>query len=558
MRPSPSHRPFVARSQTGLTLVLLAVAATLPTPARAHFLWLAAERHQGKPTVRAFLSETPDPDSPALLKHIERTRVTAGNEILSWSRDKDTFKVNLPQPSPQVVDGFCDLGLITRKGESFRLLYTARAQFGPTTGPEPASAEHLRVRLVAVEGRPPVVEVTFNGRAAAGAVVKVFPDEGDTVEKKTDDRGRVDCAGVAEGKAGLLVKWVDTKRGEHEGKPYGEVRYYATLTVGPVSSESKAAAKSAAFAPFALMPEGVNSFGGAVLGNWLYVYGGHTGKMHKYSRETAAKHFRRLNLCDRMTWEELPCGPALQGVTLVSHGGRLYRIGGMSPHNPPGEPRDLVSIADFARFDPESKKWTDLPPLPTPRSTHDAVVVGDKIYVIGGWWMKGGDSNNAVFLDTAVVFDSARAGAEWESLPAPPFRRRALAVGAVDGKVYAIGGLTEDGKVVKSVDIYDPEARTWSRGPDVPGSKRQGFAPSAFGVGGKLYVNGVDGQVLRLSGTGDRWEIAGKLAMPRLTHRLLPGIANDLLAVGGSSAGAPIQLIESIPLGDASHSQSRL
>ena len=71
-------------------------------------------------------------------------------------------------------------------------------------------------------------------------------------------------------------------------------------------------------------------------------------------------------------------------------------------------------------------------------------------------------------------------------------------------------------------------------------------------------MNGVDGQVLRLSGTGDRWEIAGKLAMPRLTHRLLPGIANDLLAVGGSSAGAPIQLIESIPLGDASHSQSRL
>ena len=261
-----------------------------------------------------------------------------------------------------------------------------------------------------------MVEVTFNGRAVAGAVVKVFPDEGDTVEKKTDDRGRVDCAGVAEGKAGLLVKWVDTKRGEHEGKPYGEVRYYATLTVGPVSSESKAAAKSAAFAPFALMPEGVNSFGGAVLGNWLYVYGGHTGKMHKYSRETAAKHFRRLNLCDRMTWEELPCGPALQGVTLVSHGGRLYRIGGMSPHNPPGEPRDLVSIADFARFDPESKKWTDLPPLPTPRSTHDAVVVGDKIYVIGGWWMKGGDSNNAVFLDTAVVFDL---GTRWSRMGEP-------------------------------------------------------------------------------------------------------------------------------------------
>ena len=112
--------------------------------------------------------------------------------------------------------------------------------------------------------------------------------------------------------------------------------------------------------------------------------------------------------------------------------------------------------------------------------------------------------------------------------------------------MYAIGGLTEEGKVVKSVDIYDPAARTWSRGPTCPAAS-QGFAASAFDVGGTLYVNGVDGQVLRLSGTGDRWEVAGKLTA-RLTHRLLPGIANDLLAVGGSVAGAPIPSIESFPL----------
>ena len=87
--------------------------------------------------------------------------------------------------------------------------------------------------------------------------------------------------------------------------------------------------------------------------------------------------------------------------------------------------------------------------------------MGDRIYVIGGWSMNGGDSTSAEFLDTALVFDLARPGAGWEKLPAPPFRRRALAVGAIDGKVYAIGGLTEDGKVVKSVDHLR------SRGSDV-------------------------------------------------------------------------------------------
>ena len=112
----------------------------------------------------------------------------------------------------------------------------------------------------------------------------------------------------------------------------------------------------------------------------------------------------------------------------------------------------------------------------------------------------------------------------------------ALAVGAVDGKVYAIGGLTEDGKVVKSVDIYDPVTRTWSRGPELPGAKHQGFAPSAFEVGGKLYLNGGDGPVLRLGEGGDRWDVAGKLT-PRLTHRLLPGIANDLWPSAAASRG---------------------
>ncbi len=294
-----------------------------------------------------------------------------------------------------------------------------------------------------------------------------------------------------------------------------------------------------------------------MLGDRLYVYGGHTGKMHKYSRETVSTHFRRLNLRDRATWEELPSGPPLQGVTLMAHDDRLYRIGGMAPHNAPGQPQDLVSVADVARFDPESKTWTPLPSLPAPRSTHDSVVVGDKIYVIGGWSMNGGDSANSDFVDSALVFDLARAGAGWEKLPDPPFSRRALAVGALGGKVYAIGGLTDDGKVVKSVNIYDPATRTWSRGPELPGGKRQGFAPSAFEAGGKLYMCGADGDVLRLAHAGDRWEVAGRLTTPRVAHRLLPGIAHDLLAVGGSAAGSPLPTIESIAIGEAVAARGR-
>jgi Kelch motif len=261
--------------------------------------------------VHAILSETPTPEGPEFLKHIEQARITAGGKVLNWTKAEDTFRVSLPEASPDAVDGFCDLGIKKRDGVSFSL------------------------------------------------------------------------------------------------------------------------------------------------------------RTHHYDENTTTRHFRRLNLKDRSAWQELTCGPALQGVVLVAHHDCLYRIGGMAAHNRPGQPNDLESIAEFARFDPRAKLWTALPPMPSPRSTHDAVVVGGKIYVFGGWRLAGGGSENAEFLDTALMFDLNQKDGRWESLPTPPFRRRALAAASIKG---------------------------------------------------------------------------------RLTHRLLPGISDDLLAVGGNHARWPISLIESIPL----------
>ncbi len=310
----------------------LAIVLFAPGLARAHFLWLTCEREQGKPVVRAFLSETPTPDGPEFLKHIEKSKITADGKPLGWTKGEETYRVNLPEPCPGVIDGFCDLGVMNRNGATFRLLYTARAQLGPWPVGAAEAPDHLRMRIVSRPGRVPVVVVTFRGKPAPGAVVKAFPGEGKPVELKADGEGRLEYLPAAEGRAGLLAKWSVKEAGRSDGKSYDEVRYYATLTVTPGATVEKSAdASPATPAPFATLPQAVDSFGGAVLGDWLYVYGGHTGKVHKYSRETASKHFRRLNLRDRTTWEELPGGPALQGVTLIAHGGHIYRIGGMAP-----------------------------------------------------------------------------------------------------------------------------------------------------------------------------------------------------------------------------------
>lgn len=330
--------------------------------------------------------------------------------------------------------------------------------------------------------------------------------------------------------------------------PYSETRYYATLTVCPKSADASAEKPSTAFAS---LPEpAVNSFGGAVLGDWLYVYSGHIGRTHQYSTETTSRHFRRLNLKDKATWEDLPMSRDVQGVALVSDGKFLYRVGGMSARNKPDDEHDLYSVAEFARFDPETKTWTDLAPMPEPRSTHDAVVIGRKVYAVGGWHMKG-ETEKATYVDHAAVFDLDHPESGWAKLD-QPFMRRALSVAEANGKLYVLGGLNDTMKVERRVDVYDPATKAWSRGPELPTNARNdGFGTSAFGINDVVYFSGVAGTIFRLDAASTAWEALGAWSMPRITHRLLPGPDHTLLAVGGNTKGKQVPVIEAVPLPQA-------
>ena len=215
----------------------IALAAISFGEVKAHFLWLTCERETptAPPSVRAFLSETPVPAGPEFLKHIEKATITAGGHTLSWSKQEDTYRVNLPKAIPGAIDGFCDLGVMKRGEQTFRLVYTARVQFEPSNAADHEAGDFLRARLEKREGQASVVTVRFRGKPASGAVVKAYPEEGDPVEVKTDQEGRVQYAGVAEGRTGLLVKWVEKSAGELGGKTYSEIRHYASLTVAPTA-----------------------------------------------------------------------------------------------------------------------------------------------------------------------------------------------------------------------------------------------------------------------------------------------------------------------------------
>jgi len=549
---------FQGRARRWAAALLAAAFIGSAQPAKAHFLWILVEPDEAakSPLVHkahVFLSETPVPESEKFLKFVEGVELkTPHGAIVPLKTGADTREAVWLGALPATLDTERDMGVMTKGDKSFRLFYTARSQAKPVEETDKEALTGLRVRLIKREKADPGLQVVADGTPVEAARIRVYPETGDHFEAKTDADGFVEVTGdghiksLAEGNLAVFANWVDTTPGKSGDKDYAETRHYATWTFANGSHTSAESAK----APSVIghMPEpAVNSFGGAVLGDWLYVYSGHIGKTHKYDTGTTTKTFRRFNLKDRKTWEDLPIERDLQGVALVSDGKYLYRTGGMYASNPRGETAVLHSVSECQRFDAESKTWTKLPDMPEPCSTHDAYVIGRKLIVAGGWNLVG-STDESDFHTHLLTLDLDAPEKGWTKVE-QPFERRALSVAEHQGKLYVLGGLTSDSGVSRTVDIYDPATEKWSSGPELPsGTKAEGFGTAAFTVAGRLFYNGVTGPVYRLSKDATRWEAVGQWHIPRITHRILPGFNGDLLAVGGNVGREQTPVIESLPV----------
>lgn len=279
------------------------------------------------------------------------------------------------------------------------------------------------------------------------------------------------------------------------------------------------------------LPLPVASFGAAALPDGsLYSFGGHSGRRHKYNREDVHGDLFRWKPGAKK-WETLSADEPAQGASLVAaDAGSLIRIGGMAARNAKAEKQDLWSSDRAARYDIASAQWIALPPLPQRRSSHDSIICGSTLYVIGGWRMEG--ESDSVWHDTYLTLNLAQANPRWESHP-QPFKRRAIAVQSIGTKVYVIGGMRDDNELVTAVSVLETTTGGWSEGPSLPAEKIGGFGFAAAAHEGRLFASGVNGRLLELR--GHSWVAVAKLAHPRYFHRLLSGGEGKLIAIGGES-----------------------
>jgi len=189
---------------------------------------------------------------------------------------------------------------------------------------------------------------------------------------------------------------------------------------------------------------------------------------------------------------------------------------------------------------PRPGTWQRLRPLPEPRSHIPPVVHGGRIYVFGG----GGhafSSQNSVW-----AYDPAED--RWERCADMPTRRSGTVALKADGRIHVMGGgfKQPNGKFrfLTTVEVYDPEADRWERGPEL---LQPHDYPAAAHYRGRFYVLGghhpdaTEGGPKtdpgfdfceRLDPAGGAWERIAPLGQPRfaLAAAVLQG---RLLTFGG-------------------------
>jgi N-acetylneuraminic acid mutarotase len=235
------------------------------------------------------------------------------------------------------------------------------------------------------------------------------------------------------------------------------------------------------------------------------------------------------------TWtprRNLQLGVINAGAAVI--GNAIYVPGGYSTAQPAGT-RTLLQVY-YPLENRVDVITTD--PLPAPRFGAGVAAYNGKLYVIGG------TDDTLVAKNTVFEYDPSRpAGSRWQTKAPMPTARAYLGAAAVDGLIYAAGGVPGGLTDLATLEAYNPATDTWStRHPMSIG--RGGLAvvgvdTSMPGCGGYLYALG--GGWINFTATAERynpgtdsWQPISSLTAARRTLAAAYSPETySLLAMGG-------------------------
>jgi N-acetylneuraminic acid mutarotase len=198
-----------------------------------------------------------------------------------------------------------------------------------------------------------------------------------------------------------------------------------------------------------------------------------------------------------------------------------------------------ASTSVVEAYDAATNNWISKANLPQKLCGETAGAVDNRIYIIGGSTSILGSGHT---VDSVFEYDPiSNSWTRKSNIPTPVAY---AATGMVNGKIYVIGGCPFGfGSAYRSVYEYNPATDSWTKKTDMPTAR---FFASASVVDGKIYVFG---GVASLTGMGfstvevfdpsaDTWAVKGPMPIPRAAHASSAVDGNIYLVSGGERMGS--------------------
>ncbi len=285
----------------------------------------------------------------------------------------------------------------------------------------------------------------------------------------------------------------------------------------PVANNPQPPTLPAGWTRLADLPAGVAKFGLAALDGKLYVTGGYDTRTGMLVYDIATNRWT--------AGTAMPRGS--DNLVALAAGGKVYAVG--------GEASTSLQV-----FEPSSARWTAGRALPRPRFASAGAVVGERLFLAGGWNVSNSASASLASQD---AFDIATQ--TWSATAAMLTPRNAAGAAVIDGKVYVAGGRSPgiratDQTSLETLEVYDPATNTWAAGTPLP-TARASLAVVA--LGGRLYSMGGEAARGVVSDAVERYDPATRAwtalpAMPYRSHGLGAAAVGDSIYVLGGFTGA--------------------
>ena len=245
------------------------------------------------------------------------------------------------------------------------------------------------------------------------------------------------------------------------------------------------------------MPHPFHHSAVAVLGEKMYFFGGfmlpESGPPGWVPVNDAWEHDPRTD-----TWRALAPMPTKRGAAVAAEaGGKLYVIGGAGPvpgaPNPairPGQPQRSLDAAE--EYDPAANRWRARAPMPTACNHMAGGAVNGKVYVIGG--RLSGAFIIGMPGNTALVQEYDPAADSWAIKAPMPTARSGLNAAVLNGIIYVGGGEVQTYQYLaafRAFEAYDPAGNTWWQLPSMPAPRHECVMAA---LGTRVHVVGGDVQ----------------------------------------------------------------